>query len=381
MEPTATVTDPPAPATPAQPGPAGRAQAHWRVRTLWWIAVLAALAALLWLLGPMLTPFAVGAAIGYFLNPVVSRLERRGVPRALAAAGLVTLMMTLIIGTLVLILPILATEATTLIRALPDLYDDAQRTLAWQISGLGRAETEEALEQFLARVRDAVTDASVSVFGGVMAGLNGVFRAVLFWIVMPVVAFYLLMDWQRLLQQLDDLLPRANLHTVRGLARDIDGALAGYVRGVAVVCTILAVYYAVLLTVAGLPYGVLVGVIVGAISFIPYIGAFIGGVLAIGLAMWQFWETPLVIFLVIGIFSFGQVLESQVLVPRLVGNSINLHPLWVIFAVMAFGFLFGLSGAIVAVPLAAALGVLVRFAVAEYQSSSIYSGHVDMPRP
>ncbi len=370
---------------PHSPAPAGPAtarpdtMARWRGRALWWGALALALAGFLWLLGPMLTPFAVGAAIGYFLDPLVSRLQRRGVPRAVAAATLVTLMMAVLIGTLVLVLPILATEATTLVRALPELYDDAQRTLAWQVAGLERSDVGAALEQFSARLRDVLTDASVSVFGGVLAGLNGVFRAVLFWMVMPVVAFYLLMDWQRILRQIDDLMPRANVHTVRGLARDIDAALAGYVRGVAVVCTILAVYYAVALTLAGLPYGVLVGVIAGAISFIPYIGAFVGGALAIGLALWQFWDAPLAILLVVGIFAVGQVLEGQILVPRLVGNSINLHPLWVIFAVMAFGFLFGLAGAIIAVPLAAALGVLVRFAVAEYRSSGIYTGQVDLP--
>ena len=372
-------TSGPDPARPGGPDAPPAATARWRVRALWWAAVALVLAVLLWLLGPMLTPFAVGAAIGYFLDPLVCRLERRGIPRAVAAATLVTLMMTALIGTLVLVLPILASEATTLLRALPELYEDAQRTLAWQFAGLQRTDVGEALEQFAARLRDMLADASVSVFGGVIAGLNGVFRAVLFWVVMPVVAFYLLMDWQRILRQLDDLLPRANVHTVRGLARDIDAALAGYVRGVAVVCTILAVYYAVALTVAGLPYGVLVGVIAGAISFIPYIGAFVGGALAIGLAMWQFWDTPLVILLVVGIFAVGQILEGQFLVPRLVGNSINLHPLWVIFAVMAFGFLFGLAGAIIAVPLAAALGVLVRFAVAEYRSSAIYTGQVDLP--
>ncbi|MGY6410099.1 MAG: AI-2E family transporter [Alkalilacustris sp.] len=368
--------DPPAPRPPTE---AREALRRWRGRAVWWLALALVLGAFLWLLGPMLTPFAVGAAIGYFLDPLVSRLQRRGIPRAVAAASLVALMMAFLIGTLVLVLPILASEATTFLRALPDLYEDAQRTLAWQISGLERSEIGEALEQFAARAREALTDASVSVFGGVLAGLNGVFRAVLFWVVMPVVAFYLLMDWQRILREVDDLMPRANVHTVRGLARDIDAALAGYVRGVAVVCTILAVYYGVALTLAGLPYGVLVGVIAGAISFIPYVGAFVGGALAIGLALWQFWDAPASILLVVAIFSVGQIVESQILVPRLVGTSINLHPLWVIFAVMAFGFLFGLAGAIVAVPLAAALGVLVRFAVAEYRSSSIYTGQMDLP--
>lgn len=344
-----------------------------------WLVVVLGFAAMLWLLGPVLVPFVAGAAVAYLLDPLVCRLERIGVARTLASAGLLTLMIAVLIAGLVLLLPLLATEATTLIRALPGLYEDAQRAIAWRLTGLDRAEVSEALEQVFTRLRETLTEASPTVFGGLVSGLNGILRALLFWVIMPVVAFYLLMDWPRLLRGLDDLLPRPNVHTIRTLAGDIDKALAGYVRGVAVVCTILAVYYGSLLTAVGLTYGLLVGVIAGAISFIPYVGAFISGALAIGLAMYQFWETPVFIFLVIGIFAVGQFLESQILVPRLVGGSINLHPVWLIFAVMAFGYLFGLAGAIVAVPLAAALGVLVRFAVAEYRTSRLYAGNMDMP--
>ncbi|MGY6537102.1 MAG: AI-2E family transporter [Pararhodobacter sp.] len=355
------------------------ASALWRFRVLSWLVAVLALGVMLWLLGPVLVPFAAGAAVAYLLDPLVCRLERLGMPRALASAGLLTLMIAVLIAGLVLLLPLLATEATTLIRALPGLYENAQRAIAWRLTGLDRAEVSEALEQVFARLRETLTEASPTVFGGLVSGLNGILRALLFWVIMPVVAFYLLMDWQRLLRALDDLLPRPNVHTIRTLASDIDKALAGYVRGVAVVCAILAVYYGSLLTAVGLTYGLLVGVVAGAISFIPYVGAFISGALAIGLALYQFWETPIFIFVVVGIFAFGQFLESQILVPRLVGSSINLHPVWLIFAVMAFGYLFGLAGAIVAVPLAAALGVVVRFGVAEYRVSRLYAGNVKLP--
>ena len=346
--------------------------AVWRMRVLWWCAILLAFGVLLWLLGPILTPFAVGAAVGYFLDPLVSRLAARGVPRALAAAGMVTAMMgALVLGLLVLV-PLLAGEAATLAGSLPGLFDDARDTLTRRFPALDLGNETSAARELLARIGEQVAEAGPALFGGVVSGVGGLVRAVLFWVVMPVVAFYLLMDWQRLLRAVDDLLPRANLDTIRRLAGDIDAALAGYVRGVVIVCTILAAYYAAALTLAGLTYGVLVGVIAGAISFIPYVGAFIGGVLAIGLALYQFWDAPLVIAAVVAIFLLGQFLESQVLVPRLVGSSVNLHPVWLIFAVMAFGYLFGFVGAVVAVPLAAALGVLVRFAVAEYRASRLY---------
>ena len=346
----------------------------WRIRLFWWLGVALGLGLLLWLLGPMLTPFAVGAAIAYFLDPVVSRLERRGIPRLAAVVGLLVSMMVILIAGLVILVPLLAVEATALIRTIPGHYEDAQRMLARHVPGLSLPEGDGAAGQVFAQLGESWSDTSITVFGGVVSGLNGLLRAVLFWVVMPVVAFYLLLDWPRLLRSINDLLPRANMHTVHALMRDIDAALAGYLRGVAVVCAILAVFYATTLGLVGLQYGLLVGIVAGAISFIPYVGALVGGTLAIGLAVYQFSDAPLFIGIVVAIFLLGQVLEGQILVPRLVGSSVNLHPVWLIFAVMAFSYLFGLTGAIIAVPLAATMGVLVRFAVDEYRGSHLYSG-------
>ena len=364
---------------PAQPQPTAGPLATlapaqlWRIRLFWWLGVAVFLVFSLWSLGPVLTPFVVGAVIGYLLDPLVSRLERRGVPRPLAAGGLVLSMMCLILGALVILVPLLAVEAAALIRDIPRHYNDLQRLLAQRVPGLSLGETSGAASDAVARMGETLTDASITAFGGIVSGLNGLVRLMLFVVVMPVVAFYLLMDWQRLLGSLRGLVPHANVNTVSLLARDIDAALAGYLRGVALVCAILIVYYASLLSLVGLQYGLLVGVVAGAVSFVPYVGAVVGGALAIGLALYQFSDAPLFIGLVVGIFLVGQVLESQILVPRLVGSSVNLHPVWLIFAVMAFGYLFGLVGAIVAVPVAAAMGVLVRFFVNEYRQSHLFA--------
>jgi predicted PurR-regulated permease PerM len=369
---------------PSPPAPAAAARdphepaAVMRMRVLWWSAVSVATGLLVWLLSPVLTPFVVGAAMGYFLDPMVCRLERRGVPRAVAAAAMIVSLMAVLVVGLVVLVPVLAGEAATLLRALPGLYEDAQRLIARQVPALDPSDENGPVGQALGKLGETLTEASPTLFGGVLSGVTSLFRVLLFWIVMPVVAFYLLMDWQRLLQAIDDLLPRDRVHTVRKLAREIDVALAGYVRGVVVVCTILAVYYAATLTMAGLTYGLLVGVIAGAISFIPYVGAFVGGALAIGLALYQFWGDPILIGVVAAIFALGQILESQILVPRLVGSSVNLHPVWLIFAVMAFGSVFGFFGAVVAVPLAAALGVLVRHAAESYRESRLYEGRTQL---
>ncbi|MGY6632420.1 MAG: AI-2E family transporter [Alkalilacustris sp.] len=346
----------------------------WRWRLVFWLLLVAAVGGLLWLLGPILMPFAVGAAMGYFLNPLVCRLERVGVPRAAGSAILVVSFMTLLLAGLVVLLPVLVAEAATLVQALPDHYRQAQRALSQAFPAAVPVVATDPVTDLVSRMGEAFPEAGGTVFGGILSGLSGLMRITLFWMIMPVVAFYLLLDWQRLVASVDALVPRANVHRVRTIGRDIDAALAGYVRGVTVVCLVLAVYYAAAFSLAGLNYGLLVGVVAGLISFVPYVGAFVGGALAIGLGAHQFWEAPLSLGVIVAIWALGQFFESQILVPRLVGGSVNLHPVWLIFAVMAFGSLFGLLGAIIAVPLAAVVGVLVRVAVDEYRTSRLYEG-------
>jgi predicted PurR-regulated permease PerM len=161
---------------------------------------------------------------------------------------------------------------------------------------------------------------------------------------------------------------------IRRLASEIDGVLAAFVRGQISVCIVLGVFYSVALMLAGLDYALVVGAIAGGVTFIPYVGALVGGALAIGLALFQFWGDPVSIAIVAGIFAIGQFLEGNVITPRLVGNSVGLHPVWLLFALSAFGTLFGFVGMLVAVPVAAAIGVLARFGIERYKSSRLYTG-------
>ncbi len=361
-----------------QPSAGARYIRLWRIRAMWWVGTFVTLILLLWILGPIVTPFLVGAFVAYFLNPLVSLLERRRIPRALSSAVLVVSMMALILATIILLLPSLLSEANDLIRAIPGWYDAAQNAVARMWPSVSRAEASGAAADLFERIRETMTEAGVSVLGGVITSLNSIVQFVVFWVLMPVVAFYLLMDWQRLVSGVEALVPRANLSTVRELARDVDIAIAGFVRGVIVVCIILAIYYASLLGLVGLNFGLLIGVFAGFVAFIPYVGAFVSGTLAIGIALGQFWEDPVSIALVVGIFVVGQIVEARFLVPRIVSSSASVHPVWLIFAVFAFGYLFGLPGAIAAVPLVAALAVLVRFAVHEYHHSPVYAGTFDV---
>lgn len=338
-----------------------------------WVGAAVMLGVTFWVLGPIMAPFIVGAVIAYFLNPFVCWLDAHGIRRTFGAAVLVLLLMVLMLAALVVLLPIIAFELTSLIRSIPDQYAAAQAKIAELFPALTPREADDALDNLLNRVGERMAESDLAVMDSVISGFGSVVQAILFWVVMPVVAFYLLLDWERLVRAVENLIPRANLDTVRRLACDCDLVLAGYVRGTTTVCMILAVYYAVCLGVTGLSYGFLIGIIAGLISFIPYVGAFIGGSLSIGIALGQFWDEPIFIAIVVGIFLFGQVLESQILVPRLVGASVNLHPVWLIFAIIALGYLFGFMGAIAAVPLAGCLGVLFRALYAEYTRTALYA--------
>jgi len=199
---------------------------------------------------------------------------------------------------------------------------------------------------------------------------------VVLFVIVPVVAVYLLLDWDRMIARLDDLLPRDHAPVIRRLAGDIDATLAAFIRGMGTVCLILGTYYAAALMLVGLQFGLVVGFIAGLVTFIPYLGALIGGALAIGLALFQFWGDWVSIALVGGIFVIGQVIEGNLLTPKLVGNSVGLHPVWLLLALSVFGALFGFVGMLIAVPVAAALGVLTRFAVEQYQNSLLYVGTI-----
>jgi predicted PurR-regulated permease PerM len=193
-------------------------------------------------------------------------------------------------------------------------------------------------------------------------------------VVTPVVAFYLLYDWERMIATVDGWVPLPQRETVRALAREIDLAIAGFLRGQIGVCLILGSFYAVALTVAGLNFGLLIGLVSGLISFVPYIGSMSGLVVSTGVAVAQFWPDWSSIFVVIGIFFVGQFVEGYILSPKLVGESVGLHPVWLMFALFAFGYLFGFVGMLLAVPLAAAIGVIARFALARYRASPLYTG-------
>ncbi len=337
----------------------------------WGIAALVFLVTL-WLMGDVMLPFLVGGALAYFLDPVADRLERAGLSRT-AATSVITLVAVLLMGLLVLaVIPTLINQLIALVNAAPEIARKLQTILTEKFPSLN--DDTSAIRETLAKIAAAIQSKGGAVAEGLIASIMGVISAAVFVLVVPVVAFYLLLDWDHMVERIDSLLPRDHAPVVRRLATEIDTVLSSFIRGQLSVCVVLGLYYSIALMLAGLQFGLVVGAIAGMITFIPYIGAIVGGSLAIGLALFQFWGDWVSIGIVAGIFGVGQFMEGNILTPKLVGHSVGLHPVWLLFALSAFGTLFGFVGMLVAVPVAASLGVLIRFAISQYKDSPLYRG-------
>ncbi len=348
---------------------------HSRDQLIYWGIAAAVFVAALWLLGDVLLPFILGGAIAYFIDPFADRLERMGLSRA-AATALITVFNIIIFTVLIVaVLPALIKQLVDLIEIMPQVFRDLQNFLNLRFPSLLDADSN--LRAVLTTVGEVIKDKGGAMLGGVVGSALSLFNIVILLVIVPVVSVYMLLDWDRMIARVDELLPRDHVMVIRRLAREVDETLSAFVRGMGTVCLILGTFYAVALMAVGLQFGLVVGVIAGLVTFIPYLGALIGGALAIGLALFQFWGDWGSIGLVALVFAAGQVMEGNFLTPKLVGNSVGLHPVWLLFALSVFGSLFGFVGMLVAVPVAASLGVLARFGVEKYLDSRIYQGHSD----
>ena len=343
-----------------------------RQQLIYWSIAAAVLALMLWKLGDVILPFIVGGAIAYFLDPLADRLERLGFSRAAATATIaaVATLAFVVIG--LAVIPMLIRQLSQLVATAPDIAARLQSFLTHQFPSL--MEPGSVINETLASLGNAVKARGGELATTLLSSAMGVVNFVVFIVVVPVVAFYMLLDWDRMVAKIDGWLPRDHAGQVRAIARQIDKVLSGFVRGQVSVCLILGSFYAIALMLAGLNFGLIAGAIAGGLTFIPYVGAVIGGVLSIGLALYQFWGDWMSIGIVAGIFVAGQFLEGNVITPRLVGSSVGLHPLWLIFALSAFGTIFGFVGMLVAVPVAAVIGVLARFALDRYLEGRLYRG-------
>jgi predicted PurR-regulated permease PerM len=354
-----------------------------RVQSLFWLALIAVFFLALWLLSEILLPFVAGFAIAYLLDPLVDRLREFRVPRGVASLIVLLLFFLVVFLVLLLIVPLLQAEIGDLVRRVPQLVAAAQSLVDRLVAIAETYATPEELQRARAAVGARIGDLFswlVQLLQTVLTSSIAFFNVLSLLFITPVVAFFILRDWDAMLRRLDSWMPRQHVPVIREQARKVDETLGGFLRGQGTVCFLLGAFYAVALVVIGLDFGLVIGVIIGVLSFIPYVGTAVGAVLAVGLTALQFGDWTHV-FIVAGVFVFGQVVEGNFLTPKLVGDRVNLHPVWVIFALLAFGALFGFVGILLAVPIAAILGVLLRFALARYLASPLYDPRDGAARP
>jgi len=339
----------------------------------YWGIAAAVFFVVLWALGNVLLPFVLGGAIAYFLDPVADRLEKLGASRAAATAIITVVALLTFVILALLVIPTLVQQFVLLFETAPQFAREISAFLSERFPGA--LEEGSTLRTTLASLGETIQARGGELLNSVITSAASVINVIVLFVIVPVVAVYLLLDWDRMIAQVDTLLPRDHAPVVRRLAGEIDKTLSAFIRGMGSVCLALGTYYAVALMLAGLQFGLVVDFTAGLLTFIPYLGALIGGALAIGLALFQFWGDWLHVGIIAAIFVVGQVAEGNVLTPNLVGSSVGLHPVWLLLALSVFGALFGFIGMLVAVPVAAALGVLARFLVGEvYQDSLLYRG-------
>ncbi len=343
-------------------------------QTLLWLSVGLAFLLLLWLLSPVLTPFVAAAILGYVLNPGVDWLERRRLPRALAVLCALLALGLLIAAMVLIVLPVLAEELPVLRERLPALLAKIDAAIGpWlKQAGAGGRLDFAALQKAAASQLANGEGTSTAVLKWLRIGGS----ALLGWagtlFLIPIVLFYLLLDWHRLIARLGQIVPRRWSALVTSMATEADGLLAQYLRGQLLVMVLLAVYYSSALAIAGFDVALPVGILTGLLVFIPYIGFGLGLALAIVAAILQFDGAQGLIAVAI-VYSIGQFIESFYLTPRLVGERIGLHPLTVIFALLAFGQLFGFVGILLALPASAILSVVFGHLRRHYLNSSFYN--------
>ena len=353
-------------------------------QALFWLAAALVFALLLFLFHTVLMPFLAGMAVAYFLDPVADRLERIGLSRLAATVVILIAFVIVLVVSLVVLVPILVTQLADFIARLPAYVTALQsliasRSAVWlkQFAGVDQSVLQNSLNSLLTQGSGFLSTLVQSLWssGRSIVNLAGLF------VVTPVVAFYMLLDWDKMVAKVDSWIPRDNLGAVREIATDINSVVAGFIRGQGTVCIILGIIYATGLSIVGLNFGLLIGLFAGLISFIPYVGSMVGLMLALGVAVVQFWPDWMMVAATAIVFFCGQFVEGNILQPKLVGSSVGLHPVWLMFALLAFGSLFGFTGLLVAVPVSAAIGVLMRFAIGRYLQSSYYQGHAASAGP
>ena len=348
-----------------------------------WLISLVAFLLLIALLRDALLPFALAAVIAYFLNPVADGLQRMGVGRTFAAVLIIGLVTIAIAASIFFLLPLAAGQIRQLAQSLPN---DLDRIRMW-LEDVARQHLGQSFPGFKTSLERAMSELSQGSSGLLGAAAQALWNRglalanlVALVLVTPVVTFYLLRDWPTMLEKIASWVPREHEATIRRLATDIDAAVGAFVRGQGTICLALGTLYSAALTAVGLRYALAIGLLTGLLSFIPMVGWSLGLVVAFVVALTQSWPDIALAFYVVGIYLAAMALDAGFLSPLIVGHRVGLHPVWLMLALFVFSALFGLLGVLVAVPVAAAAAVVVRFVRDRYLESSLYLGETAPPR-
>ncbi|ADP69489.1 protein of unknown function UPF0118 [Rhodomicrobium vannielii ATCC 17100] len=339
-----------------------------------WVVIVALATMGLMVFSDVLMPFAAGFVLAYLFQPLVERLNRIGVHRGAAAFAIIAVLSLIFIAIFALLIPPLVDQLRQFAQDLPVYYQRA-RAYLWENYPQYLRSLQSTVQQQEGGAAGQAQDVAGMVAGylkGLAESSLAFFNTLALLFLTPIVTFFLLRDWDQMFASIDSLLPKRDAPTIRKLAGEVDDTISGYLRGMFIVLSILSIFYMVTLGLIGLNYGLLIGLFAGIISFVPYLGSTSGLLVAGGVALAQFAPDYSMVALVIGVFIFGQIIEGNVLTPNIVGNQVRLHPVWLLFALVAAGYLLGFTGLLISVPLAAVIGVLVRFAIRKYQESEIY---------
>lgn len=345
-------------------------------QAIFWSALVVLLSAFLWVFADMITPFILGVAIAYLLNPVMIKLGKSKIPRSLSALFVLILFFVFVSCAIFLLAPMALKQLQMLIEHAPVYFqsflDYARGHLGWLETRLGVDPVAQAAE-YLKTSGDKIAGLTGGLLGGIASGGKAMIDFIATLVLTPLVAFFMMKDWPKIVAWVEDLYPRRHETLIRRLLKNIDQKVAGFIRGQITVAFFLGLIYACALSVAGLNYGFLIGLGAGVFSVIPYVGSTLGLIVGVAVAWFQTGDL-MYVGIIAAIFAVGQFVEGNFITPKIVGDSVGLHPLWIMFALIVGGGLFGITGMLMAIPVAAIIGVLGGFAIEQYKLSILYAG-------
>lgn len=348
-----------------------------RKKWIFWLSLITFVVVFIFLIKSILLPFVIGILAAYFLDPAADRLEKYGFSRTMSTVIITVLFFGVLITTLVLLSPLVYEQVYSFITKIPEFYRHFIAEVPSSVKKLlalsGNEDVVNNPDGLLKKSSSYITNYSSDILSRVWQSSMAIVNTASLIFITPIVTFYLLRDWDRIVAKIDSLLPRKNINTIRLQVRLMDEAIAGFVRGQANVCVIMAVAYAIGLMSVGLEFGLVIGLATGILAFIPYIGFFVGFMTAVMVAVFQFQDYMSVVY-VVGVLLIGQAIESNFITPKLVGDKVGLHPVWLIFGMLSGAAMLGAVGVFIAVPLTAMIAVLIRFAISRYKLSTYYKG-------